>query len=82
MLNKFINDLNSDKNSTRNYINSRSGNMSQEEALKILGLNPESSQTEINSTYHNLMKSIHPDKGGSSYLAQKLNEARDRLLKK
>ncbi|WP_265021260.1 MULTISPECIES: J domain-containing protein [unclassified Wolbachia] len=46
------------------------------------GLNPEVSQNEINKAYQNLMKLVHPDKGGSEYFAQKLNAARDRLLKR
>ncbi|WP_236681808.1 MULTISPECIES: DnaJ domain-containing protein [Wolbachia] len=55
--------------------------MSKDEALKILGLNSEASQNEINKAYQNLMKLVHPDKGGSEYFAQKLNAARDRLMK-
>ncbi len=56
--------------------------MSNEEALRILGLyGAKADQNEINRAYHNLMKLVHPDKGGSQYFAQKLNEARDRLLK-
>ncbi len=37
--------------------------MSKDKALKILGLNPEASQNEINKAYQNLMKLVHPDKG-------------------
>ncbi|WP_246168440.1 DnaJ domain-containing protein [Wolbachia endosymbiont of Ctenocephalides felis wCfeT] len=56
--------------------------MSRDEALKILGLDSEVSEDEINKAYQKLMKLIHPDKGGSEYFAQKLNAARDKLLKK
>lgn len=56
-------------------------NMSKNEALKILGLTEDAKSNDVNQAYHNLMKSIHPDKGGSAYLAQKINEARDVLLK-
>ncbi|MBC6685675.1 DnaJ domain-containing protein [Wolbachia pipientis] len=50
-------------------------------AFKVLGIDSGANQNEINKAYQNLMKSVHPDKGGSEYFAQKLNAARDRLLK-
>lgn len=73
----LLNELNNSKKPTAS-----SGNMSRDEALRILNLKPEADETEINRAYQNLMKSLHPDKGGSEYLAQKLNAARDKLLKK
>ena len=54
--------------------------MSRDEALRILGLESGASPDEIKSAYHRLMAALHPDKGGSTYLAAKLNEAKDRLL--
>ncbi|MBQ4874739.1 MAG: DnaJ domain-containing protein [Rickettsiaceae bacterium H1] len=60
----------------------KSNNISSQEALEVLGLSGNPTSTEINKAYHKLMQSIHPDKGGSSYLAQKINLARDTLLKK
>ncbi|KJV69224.1 dnaJ domain protein [Candidatus Neoehrlichia lotoris str. RAC413] len=54
--------------------------MSVNEALEILGLHSKTSNEQINIAYHKLMKSVHPDKGGSAYFAQKLNQARDTLL--
>ncbi|MGL9758576.1 MAG: DnaJ domain-containing protein [Wolbachia sp.] len=78
ILSKFLNEFNSGRSHTKNYTGD---NMSKDEALKILGLNSEASQNEINKAYQNLMKLVHPDKGGSEYFAQKLNAARDRLLK-
>ncbi|WP_241654153.1 J domain-containing protein [Wolbachia endosymbiont of Laodelphax striatellus] len=78
ILSKFLNEFNSSKSYTKNYTGD---NMSKDEALKILGLNSEASQNEINKAYQNLMKLVHPDKGGSEYFAQKLNAARDRLMK-
>ncbi len=77
ILNKFLNEF----NGSRSH-NSSSSNMSRDEALKILGLDSEVSEDEINKAYQKLMKLIHPDKGGSEYFAQKLNAARDKLLKK
>jgi hypothetical protein len=51
------------------------------EAYAVLGLKPGATAEEIKKAHRELMKGIHPDHGGSSYLAAKVNEARDRLLK-
>ncbi|WP_339047022.1 DnaJ domain-containing protein [Candidatus Mesenet endosymbiont of Phosphuga atrata] len=75
ILYRFVNE------STAKTDNENIGNMSKGEALKILGLTEDAKSSDVNQAYHNLMKSIHPDKGGSAYLAQKINEARDVLLK-
>lgn len=59
----------------------RPGRMSLEEARSILGVAPSASAAEVKAAYTRLMRSVHPDKGGTSGLAAQLNAARDRLLK-
>jgi hypothetical protein len=51
-----------------------------EEAYAILGLAPGADEEAIREAYHRLMKQLHPDHGGTDYLAAKINRARDVLL--
>lgn len=59
----------------------RRDRMSPEEARGILGVGPQASRQEIQAAYLRLMRTVHPDKGGTPGLAAQLNAARDRLLK-
>jgi len=56
------------------------GAMSRAEALKVLDLEEGASEAEIKAAHRRLILQTHPDKGGSSYLAAKINEAKDVLL--
>jgi hypothetical protein len=56
------------------------GAMSEDEALAVLGLARGATPDEVRAAHKRLMVKLHPDQGGSSWLAAKLNAARERLL--
>ena len=60
--------------------NTSSSQMSEEEALSILGLQKGASPEEIKKSYYNLMKKFHPDKDGNNYLSNLISEAKNKLL--
>jgi len=58
------------------------GRMTEREARKLLGVGASAGEKEIKEAHRNLMRKHHPDKGGSSEFAARLNAARELLLEK
>ena len=60
----------------------RASAMSRAEALTVLGLQEGATEAEIRAAHRRLILQTHPDKGGTDYLAAKINEAKDVLSRR
>ncbi len=60
----------------------RPGAMSEEEAHQVLGLPKSATREDVTRAHRALMKKLHPDHGGSTSLAARVNEAKDVLMRR
>jgi hypothetical protein len=65
---------------TEDFTPSGFADLSKDEAYSVLGLEPGASEQDIIKAHKRLMQRMHPDRGGSDYLAAKINSAKDKLI--
>jgi hypothetical protein len=75
-------DVHSGGTSGRDERSRRAGTMSEDEAYEVLGLRKGASRNDVARAHRALMKKLHPDHGGSTDLAARVNEAKDILLRR
>jgi hypothetical protein len=68
------------QNDSQQQASPTSNTITKKEALDILGLDDNAEEKDIRKAHRSLMQKVHPDRGGSDYLASKINQAKDFLV--
>ena len=76
----FVNGKQRQNQQQSSYRPPRGGGMSKADALEVLGLKPGASEKDIIEAHRKLISKLHPDRGGSDYLAAQINLAKKVLL--
>jgi len=74
--------FNQNKSQSSNGSRNQSGKMTRQEAREVLGVLVSATDKEIINAHRQLIQKMHPDRGGSDYLASKINQAKKVLLEK
>lgn len=70
------------QNGSENTAPNSIATLDREEAMSILGLDSNATEEDIIAAHRRLIQKVHPDRGGSDYLASRINQAKDCLLGK
>lgn len=82
LINRFRQQTNQQSTGQQNrqQASTNKGAMDKGQACEILGIKPDASKEEIIAAHRRMMQKVHPDRGGSDYLAAQINQAKDTLL--
>lgn len=80
LLNRFRQQTTNHQQSNTQQANSTTGAMNKPQACKVLGIKEGATREEIITAHKRMMQKVHPDRGGSDFLAAQINQAKDTLL--